>query len=135
MSKSSSGDWDEARLEWEITGMDEDFEKPSCICGHTPIKECYNIRNKVTGQELFPVGNVCIKKFSSYYMDEMTRAIAMTKRTMTTGKFEGKTYGYIIKNCHWYIKFLKKTQTRRKAYDKLLWCSEVLPPKLASKVC
>lgn len=53
--------FDEARLEWELVGVEISEEFDRCPCGQ-PIKEHCYITNSVTARSTF-VGNVCINRF------------------------------------------------------------------------
>ncbi len=65
MEKSKSTEWEEAKTEWVIGNIyeieDDNFE--TCTCGHYPIKEVIQIRNRYNGNTII-VGNCCVNKFS-----------------------------------------------------------------------
>ena len=65
VSKSNSDIWKDAVSEWDIVVYEEDEKcASSCICGHSPIKYLYTIKNRDNGNIIFPIGSECIKKFN-----------------------------------------------------------------------
>ena len=63
LSQSISGDWDEAKAEWELHFVYMDPGKDrSCKCEHAPINQICVIKNRKNGNEL-EVGNVCVRRF------------------------------------------------------------------------
>lgn len=65
--------WNEAVYEWEITDcVEDDYNESSCICGKENIKYLFTIKNQKNGNELFPIGSTCIKKFEREDLDEVT---------------------------------------------------------------
>jgi hypothetical protein len=64
IARSGADDWHEARREWELDHvfmLDAD-ECGTCLCGHTPIRECCVLANRHNGAEVI-VGNCCVKRF------------------------------------------------------------------------
>lgn len=71
LDNSKSKEWKSAVLEWEIVGCFEDKkQQESCICGKERLRYLYEIKNKKTGQIIFPIGSSCIKKFDRHELDE-----------------------------------------------------------------
>ena len=64
ISRSKSKKWDTAKLEWELIEIYPDQDSSYCLCGHYPINEICEIKNKETG-EVVEVGNSCVKKFQT----------------------------------------------------------------------
>ena len=107
ISESDSSTWEEAVQEWEIEDCDEDKEcKSSCICGKEELRYLYTIRNQNNGNELFPIGSRCIKKFerddlnytTSLYesLFKLLHAIKDKKRIeLTTDYFSRKLLDYL----------------------------------------
>lgn len=58
---SDAQQFDAARGEWELVGVEVSEEFDNCPCGHEIKEHCY-IENKVTGHKTY-VGNVCINRF------------------------------------------------------------------------
>jgi len=65
--------WNEAVYEWEITDcVEDDYNESSCICGKENIKYLFTITNIKNGNELYPIGSTCIKKFNRDDLNEVT---------------------------------------------------------------
>lgn len=62
LSKSSSGNWEVAKLQWEISGIH--IGEDTCSCGKTPIKFICQMRNTVTGNTAI-LGSTCVEKYLS----------------------------------------------------------------------
>jgi hypothetical protein len=61
---SESATWERAVLEWDIVDCEEDeFLESSCVCGKENLRYLFTIENRENGNELFPIGSSCIKKF------------------------------------------------------------------------
>ncbi len=58
---SKSDDFETARLEWRLIGVELKLTWDSCLCGQR-IKELCHIKNDTTGNFAY-VGNVCINNF------------------------------------------------------------------------
>lgn len=64
MDNSESEYWEQAVAEWEIVDVEEDeYLEESCICGKEHLRYLFTIKNKLNGNELYPIGSSCIKKF------------------------------------------------------------------------
>lgn len=66
---SVSEEWKQAAQEWKVTNYKR-VEEDICICGKEEIKDIYKIRNRLNGNELYPIGSRCINKFKSKKMNE-----------------------------------------------------------------
>ncbi|HJW32458.1 MAG TPA: hypothetical protein VJ505_03740 [Holophagaceae bacterium] len=71
---SVSARWDEAKLEWELEDVWHEYEPDTCLCGHTPINEICQLRNKLNGNKAI-VGNHCVKKFTELPSDKIFQAV------------------------------------------------------------
>ena len=61
---SNSEYWEDAVNEWYIYDCEEDEElESSCICGKENLRYLFTIKNELNGNELYPIGSSCIKKF------------------------------------------------------------------------
>lgn len=97
IQQSQSKNWSEAVLEWEVVDCTEDeTSSTECVCGKEGIKYLYTIRNKINGEEIFPIGSSCIKKFNN---DDLTSETELWKKEFALYhaisnnefiKFEGK---------------------------------------------
>lgn len=64
MDNSESEYWEDAVTEWEIVDVEEDEHlEESCICGKEHLRYLFTIKNQLNGNELYPIGSSCIKKF------------------------------------------------------------------------
>ena len=61
MAASEAYEWESAKNEWYIAACRHVHEKEGhCICGHQALNFMYTLKNRVNGQELFPVGSSCV---------------------------------------------------------------------------
>ena len=73
---SHAQDWDEARLEWELTGIEyADGCPQTCPCTHYPIFELCTISNKLTRKNIV-VGNVCVQRFLNIESADIFRSLS-----------------------------------------------------------
>lgn len=83
LSNSSAKEFSVARNEWWVSGCVDSGDNPEtwerCICGKDGIRYCYEIKNRITGAVLYPIGSECIKKFDSEDMN-----LAMKRLTTIT---------------------------------------------------
>ena len=71
LDNSSSKNWKNAVLEWELIDTEEDEDAQSrCICGKENIRYLHRIINNTNGRMLFPVGSSCIKRFNRADLNE-----------------------------------------------------------------
>lgn len=59
---SNAKEWLEAKPEWELHAVYNDYSERSCECGHQPINQICIIKNRDNGNQA-EVGNVCIHNF------------------------------------------------------------------------
>ena len=76
---SQSKVWDFAKLEWVLDEIYEADEPETCLCGHSPIIEICNLRNKINGQ-FATVGNCCVKKFIGLPSDLIFQAVKRVRK-------------------------------------------------------
>lgn len=79
---SSADTWDQAKLEWALNDVYEADEPETCLCGHFPILELCNLRNKVNGSYA-TVGNCCVKKFIGLPSDLIFQAVKRVRANNT----------------------------------------------------
>nr|MCR5412960.1 hypothetical protein [Patescibacteria group bacterium] len=77
--------WKSAAREWEIIGY-ERVENDTCICGKEEIKDVYRIRNRLNGNELYPIGSSCVDKFESKEMTKDTDKFKKIYNKISSGK-------------------------------------------------
>ena len=81
ISKSEADNFEEARWEWHVvkcydaSACDPSMPAERCICGHEPIIECFVLLNRLNGNVLDPVGNVCVRQFRRDDMDDVVRTL------------------------------------------------------------
>lgn len=69
LSHSAANNFIDAAKEWDVISIYQDPDQ-TCVCGKEGLRWCYKIRNRVTGEVLYPVGDVCIHHFGSEMMDQ-----------------------------------------------------------------
>ena len=74
IDRSHAKTWDQAKLEWVLNDVYEALEPETCLCGHYPIIELCNLRNKASGA-FATVGNCCVKKFIGLPSDLIFQAV------------------------------------------------------------
>ena len=81
IDNSVSNTWNEAKMEWEIAGfVDAEIANEECICGKPNIRYLNCIKNIHNSNELFPIGNECIKRFQrSDFKDLVKENLAFSK--------------------------------------------------------
>lgn len=61
----------QAIQEWDVIGGTIDETQTfQCICNQEGLRYLYSIRNRNTGEILFPIGSSCVEKFGIKAMDE-----------------------------------------------------------------
>lgn len=64
VASSVSKTWGTAVLEWTVVDLEEDPSGQGiCVCGHPNLVQMYTIENVRNGDQLYPIGNVCVRKF------------------------------------------------------------------------
>ncbi|EIZ1047419.1 hypothetical protein CGH23_22775 [Vibrio parahaemolyticus] len=76
---SQSQLWDVAKSEWTLYEIYEADEPERCLCGHFPIIEICNLKNKLNSNYV-TVGNCCVKKFIGLPSDKIFQAIKRVRR-------------------------------------------------------
>lgn len=71
---SNAGTWDEAKLEWGLEHVWREDEPDTCLCGHYPIIEICQLRNRLNRSTAI-VGNCCVKKFTNLPSDLIFQAV------------------------------------------------------------
>lgn len=125
LARSQSDVWREARLEWEYVTLYKGRGQDSCLCGHTPIIELCEIRNKLNDNTAI-VGNCCVKRFLNIQTDLIFHAVKRIERDHTRS-VNLRTLNQAISEAwitEWEYDFYKKIQ--KKQFRKL-------SPKRAAK--
>lgn len=73
---SRADEWQAAKKEWDLVGISfaEPDEPETCLCGHHPILELCEIRNRLS-QATAVVGNQCVKRFLGLESDVLFRGL------------------------------------------------------------
>jgi hypothetical protein len=81
---SSATSWTEAKKEWSLVGIEQaDPDEPeTCLCGHHPILELCEIRNRLTRHTRI-VGNQCVKRFLGLDSEALFRGLRRIKKDDT----------------------------------------------------
>lgn len=79
LALSEGSDWETARKEWSLVNVYDADERQSCLCGHFPIIEICEIRNRVTGHST-EVGNRCVRRFLGLRSDLIFTALKRIRR-------------------------------------------------------
>ena len=78
IAESRATTWAGAVEEWEVVALEEDPTATGvCVCGNTGLRYLYTIRNATTGQQLFPIGSVCVEYFE---VAELTESVSALRR-------------------------------------------------------
>lgn len=61
---SCGNTWERAVSEWYIYDCEEDeYHESSCVCGKENLRYLFTIKNMINGNEIYPIGSSCIRKF------------------------------------------------------------------------
>lgn len=82
LALSQSEVWRRAQREWEFVTIYKGNGEDSCLCGHTPIIELCEIRNKLNDSTAI-VGNCCVKRFLNIQTDLIFDAVKRIERDPT----------------------------------------------------
>ncbi|MEX2170585.1 MAG: hypothetical protein WD851_14815 [Pirellulales bacterium] len=70
IARSESDNWDDARDEWALGNVWMSDDPSTCLCGHNPIKEICEIKNRLNNKEV-EVGNCCVNNFLGLESDQL----------------------------------------------------------------
>jgi hypothetical protein len=78
---SRADDWVIAKKEWELVRVSqaEPDEPETCLCGHHPILELCEIRNRLT-HHIATVGNQCVRRFLGLESEALFRGIRRIRK-------------------------------------------------------
>lgn len=110
LSKSESNTWDEATQEWDIVTEREDEDRTeSCVCGHELLRYLFTIRNRFNGNEVYPIGSTCIRKFERNDLDQdldcRMQALRLMHEAVRLGRgsFVEIDSGFFSRKLIWYM--------------------------------
>ena len=91
LDKSESKTWRSCIAEWVVVDCDEDESADgTCICGKEGLRYLYTVRNEINGNELYPIGSECIKKFDNGDLEDEARCWKQTYRLVDLAEKYGK---------------------------------------------
>jgi hypothetical protein len=130
---SQARDFDAARREWSLVGVEISEEFDNCPCGQEIKEHCY-IRNTLNGNETY-VGNVCINRFigiDTGNLFEGLRRIAANDSANANEDVIIHVYrlGYIYESEY---KFLMKTRRKRKLSERQLAWKQKINRRIINK--
>jgi len=79
ISLSVADAWELAKKEWELSQIYFSDEPETCLCGHFPIIELCEIRNK-KNQKIAIVGNCCVNKFIGLPSEKIFQAVKRIRK-------------------------------------------------------
>lgn len=79
VSLSVADTWEFAKSEWELSEIYFSDEPETCLCGHYPIIELCEIRNK-ENREIAIVGNCCVSKFIGLPSEKIFQAVKRVRK-------------------------------------------------------
>lgn len=111
---SVSSDFNTARTEWALIGIEVSEVFDNCPCGQEIKEHCY-IRNQLNGNTTY-VGNVCINRFIGIETGNLFTGLKRIAEDETSNANEDLIYhaykfGYIYEKEY---KFLMETRLKRK---------------------
>ena len=117
---SSSSDFQIAKTEWDLVGVEISEELDECPCGKEIKEHCY-IHNRLTGSETY-VGNVCINRFMGLDTGILFAGLKRIKADADAAPNDAliahaNSHGYLYENEY---EFLKQTVRKRSLSDKQL---------------
>lgn len=117
LALSADSTWNEARTEWELVRVffAQGDVLGTCLCGHYPIREQCELRNRMTGARVV-VGNVCVTRFLKLESEEL---FASFRRIMqnTEAALGLRAIEYAFRNDwinDWEYKFYVATYRKRR---------------------
>jgi hypothetical protein len=135
LSLSVSEDFNVARSEWDLIGIEVSEEFDYCPCGQKIKEHCY-IRNRVTGGSTY-VGNVCIKRFMSIQtgslFDGLKRILKDDRANANHDLIEfAYRMGYLFGEKEY--TFLKQTARKRKLSSAQISWKQKINRRIISKI-
>jgi len=130
---SQAKNFDAARREWRLIGIEISDEFDICPCGQEIKEHCY-IRNELNGKATY-VGNVCINRFIGIDTGNLfagLRRIAQDSQANANEDliFHAYQFGYIFEKEY---AFLMETRRKRKLSPKQLVWKEKINRRIINK--
>ena len=135
LSLSVSQTWEVAKTEWILSEIYFSDEPETCLCGHFPIIELCELKNK-QNENIATVGNCCVKKFIGLPTDKIFQAVKRIRKD--GGKSlnrEAIKLAYSKKWINnWEFGFYEDTLRRRKLSDKQILKRKQINEKVLLKI-
>lgn len=130
---SSAMDFDAARREWILIGVEVSEEWDNCPCGQEIKEHCY-IQNSLNGNRTY-VGNVCINRFIGIDTGNLFAGLKRVAQDPSANANEdliihAYRLGYIYENEY---QFLMSTRRKRKLSEKQLVWKEKINRRIINK--
>ena len=130
---SVSNDFNVARTEWTLVGVEASEEFDNCPCGQQIKEHCY-IRNRLNGKTTY-VGNVCINRFIGIDTGNLFAGIKRIAEDDTANANEdlihhAYKFGYIFEGEY---KFLMETRLKRKLSAKQIAWKQKINRRIINK--
>lgn len=102
LARSLTNDWDEARMtEWGVAEYDYNEDGTACVCGQEDIKHVFAIRNVRNGNQICPIGSVCINHFGNKTMTESAKILEKKNEVVKHGFAKYLTFHQVYKGRIW----------------------------------
>ncbi len=132
---SEAYSWDLAKSEWYLNEIYFSEDPATCLCGHYPIKELCEIKNRLNSNSVV-VGNCCVKKFIGLPSDNIFQALKRVmkdySRSLNVDTLEIAFYKKWINE--WEHNFYVDTFRKRKLTDRQLAKRTQINEKIIRKI-
>ena len=131
---SVSKDFNSARTEWTLIGVEVSEEFDQCPCGQEIKEHCY-IQNRLNGNSTY-VGNVCVNRFIGIETGNLFQGLKRIVEDDTANANEdliihAYKFGYIFEKEY---KFLVETRLKRKLSDKQIAWKQKINRRIINKI-
>ncbi|MBU2643007.1 MAG: hypothetical protein KJ889_14510 [Gammaproteobacteria bacterium] len=130
---SNSKDFNSARAEWRLVGVEVSEEFDHCPCGQEIKEHCY-IQNQLNGNTTY-VGNVCVNRFIGIETGNLFSGLKRIAEDETANANEdliihAYRFGYIFESEY---KFLMETRLKRKLSAKQIEWKKKINRRIINK--
>ena len=131
---SSSTNFEFARREWDLVGIEVSQEFDRCPCGQEIKEHCF-IRNRLNGNTTY-VGNICINRFigidTGSLFDGLKRIASDPDANPNADLIEhARSFGYLFDGEY---EFLMRTRLKRKLTPKQLSWKQKINRRIVNQV-
>lgn len=133
LPQSNSKDFNAARTEWRLIGIEVSEEFDPCPCGQEIKEHCY-IQNQLNGNMTY-VGNVCVNRFIGIETGNLFLGLKRIAEDDTANANEdliihAYKFGYIYEDEY---KFLMETRLKRKLSGKQIAWKQKINRRIINK--